>query len=68
MEAIQKMRPEKESGPSEASVKIIITRGKIEVKVIMNMCQRVLNSRRMRNEQNTCVIVPIFKACPENSP
>ena len=40
---------------------MIVASGKIGVKVMMELCQRVLDGRRMHDEWKTSVIVPIFK-------
>ena len=41
---------------------MIVASDEIEVKVMMELCQRVLNDRGMPDEWKTSVIVPIFKA------
>ena len=43
----------------EASVKIVIARGETEFKLIVNLCQSVLDGREMHGEW-TCVILPIL--------
>ena len=45
VEAIQKMKSEKATRPSEVSVEMIVASGEIGVKVIMKLCQRVLNAK-----------------------
>ena len=40
---------------------MIATNGEIWVKVMMNLCQRVLNDKGMSDEWKTSVIVSIFK-------
>ena len=40
---------------------MIVASGEIEVKVIMELCQHVLDGREMPDEWKTSVIVPIFK-------
>ena len=47
VEAIQSMKSRKATRPSEVSVKMIITSGKIGVKVMMELCWRVLDGRGM---------------------
>ena len=42
-EAMQRMKLEKATGPSEVSVKMIVARGKFRVKVMMELCQHVLD-------------------------
>ena len=61
VEAMQRMKSEKATGPSEVSVEIIIASGEIGVKVMMELCQCVLDGRGMLDEWKTSVIVPIFK-------
>ena len=61
VEAIQSMKSGKATGTSEVSVEMIIASGEIGVKVIMELCQRVLDGRGMPDEWKTSVIVPIFK-------
>ena len=60
-EAIQMMKSEKATGTSEVSVEMIVASGEIGVKVMMELCQRVLDGRGMPDEWKTSVIVPIFK-------
>ena len=57
--AMQKMKSGKATGPSEVSVEMIVASGDIEVKVMMELCQRVF--RGMPDEWKTSVMVPIFK-------
>ena len=61
VEAMQKMKSGKATGQFEVSVEMIVASGKIEVKVMMELCQRVLDGRGMPDEWKTSVIVPIFK-------
>ena len=61
VEAMQKMKSGKATGPSEVSVEMIVASGEIVVKVIMELCQRVLGGRGMPDEWKTKVIVPIVK-------
>ena len=61
VEAMQKMKSGKATGPSEISVGMIVASGEIGMKVMMEMCQRILDGREMPDEWKTSVIVPIFK-------
>ena len=61
VEAIQRMKSGKATGPSEVSVEMIVASGKIGVKVMMVLCQHVLDGRGMPDEWKTNAIVPIFK-------
>ena len=45
VEAMQKMKSGKATGPSEISVEMIVASGKIWVKVMMELCQHVLNGK-----------------------
>ena len=61
VEAMQRMKSGKATGPSEVSVEMIVANGKISVKVMMELCQCLLGGRRMPDEWKTRVTVPIFK-------
>ena len=61
VEANQSMKSGKATGTSEVNVEIIVASGEIGVKVMMELCQRVLDGRGMPNKWKTSVIVPIFK-------
>ena len=61
VEAIHKMKSGKGIGPSEVSVEMIVASDEIKVKVMIELCQPVLDGRRMLNEWKTSVTVPIFK-------
>ena len=61
VEAMQKMKSGKATGPSEVSLEMIVASGEIGVKVIMELCQRVLDGRGMPDEWKTSVIAPLFK-------
>ena len=51
----------KATGPSEVSVEMIVVSGEIGVKVIMELCQHVLDGRGMPDEWKINVMVFIFK-------
>ena len=55
------MKSGKATGTSGVSVEMIVASGEIGVKVMMELCQRVLDGRGMPDEWKTNVIVPIFK-------
>ena len=61
VEAIQSMKLGKATGTSEVSVEMIVASGEIGVKVMMELCQHVLDGRGMPDKWKTSVIVPIFK-------
>ena len=54
VEAMQKMKSKKATEPSEVSVEMIVASGKIGVKVMMELCQHVLDGRGMPDEWKTC--------------
>ena len=60
VEAIQSIKSGKATGPSEVSVEMMVASGEIGVKVMMELCQHVLDSRGMSDEWKTSVIEPIF--------
>ena len=61
VETMQEMKSGKATGTSEVCVGRIIASGKIGVKVMMELCQRVLDGGGMPDEWKTGVIVSIFK-------
>ena len=61
MEAIQSVKSGKTTGTFEVSVEMIVASGEIGVKVMIELCQHVLDGRGMLYEWKTSVIVPIFK-------
>ena len=50
VEAIQSMKSGKATGTYEASVEMIVASGEIGVKVMMELCQRILDGRGMPDE------------------
>ena len=60
VEAIQSIKSGKATGPSEVSVEMMVASGEIRVKVMMELCQHVLDGRGMSDEWKTSVIEPIF--------
>ena len=44
------MKSGKATGPSEVNVEMIVASGEIGMKVIMDLCQRVLDGRGMPDE------------------
>ena len=59
VKAMQRMKSGKATQPSEVSVEIIVASGEIGVKVMMELCQHVLDGRGMPDEWKTSVIVPM---------
>ena len=55
------MKSGKATGPSEVDSEMIIASGDTRIKVKVELCQRVLDSRGIPEEWKTCVVVPIFK-------
>ena len=58
VKAMQNIKSGKASGLSEISVEMIVASGEIRVKVMMKLCQHVLDGRKMPDEWKTNVIVP----------
>ena len=50
VEAMQRMKLGKATGPSEASVEMIVLGGEIGFKVMVDLCQHVLDGRGMPDE------------------
>ena len=44
------MKLERVARPSEVNTKMIVASGKIEVKVMMKLCQHVLDGKEITNE------------------
>ena len=61
VEATQKMKSGKATGPSEVSVEMIVASDKVKNKVMMELYQHVLDGGGMPDEWKTSVVVPIFK-------
>ena len=61
VEAMPRMKSKKATGPLEVSGEMKVASGEIGVKMIMELCQHVLNGRGIPDEWKTSVIVPIFK-------
>ena len=61
VKAMQNIKSGKATGPFEVSVEMIVASGEIGVKVMMGLCQRVLDGRGIPDEWKTGKIVPIFK-------
>ena len=56
-----KMKSGNATGPSEVNVEMIVASDEIGIKVMMDLCQRVLDGREMTDKGNTSAIVSIFK-------
>ena len=59
--AKQRTKSGKATGPSEVSVEMIVASDKIGVKVMVELCQRVLDGREMPDKWKSSVILLIFK-------
>ena len=59
---MQKMKSGKATGPSEVSVEMIVASGEIRVKVMMELCQSVLDGKGVPDEWKTSAIVPFFNS------
>ena len=58
--AIKVMKPGKAAGPSEVCAEMISASG-VGVRVMVKLCQRVLNGKEIPDEWQTSVLIPIFK-------
>ena len=45
----------------EVNIKMIEAYGKIEIKFMVKLCQRVLDGKEITHEWKTSVVVPIYK-------
>ena len=61
VEAMQKMKSGTATELSEVSVEMVVASGEIGVKVMMELCQHVLDGRGMPDEWKTSLVVPIFQ-------
>ena len=59
--AIKVMKPGKAAGPSKVCAEMISASKEVGVSVMVELCQRVLDEKRMPDEWQTSVLVPIFK-------
>ena len=59
--AIKVMKPGKAARPSEVCEEMISASGEVGVSVMVELCQRVLDGKKMPDEWQTSVLVPIFK-------
>ena len=55
-----KMKLGKAVGPSEVNTGAIVASGKIGVEVMVKLCQRVLDGKRIPHKCMTNVVVPIY--------
>ena len=55
------MKPEKVAGSSELRAEMVSASGEVRVRVMVELCQRVLDGKEMPDEWQTSVLVPIFK-------
>ena len=62
VEAMQKIKLRKETGPSEAGVEIIVASGETGVKVMMKLFQCVLDGREIPDGWKTIAIASIFNS------
>jgi len=61
VKAIGSMKTRKAPGSSEVSTEMVIASGETGIRVLMELCQRVLHGKGMLDEWKTSVVVPIFK-------
>ena len=55
------MKAGKAVGPSEVSTEMIAASGEVGIRVMMELCQRLLDGKGMPEEWKTSVVIPIFK-------
>ena len=60
-EAIRKMKQGKAAGLSKVTTKIVVAGGRIAEKVMLQLCQRILDRKGIPDEWKTSVVVPNFK-------
>ena len=60
VEAMRKIKLGKVSGLSMVSVEMIVASGELEVKVMMDLCQRVLDGEGMPDEWKTWCNIAYF--------
>ena len=61
VKTIGEMKVGKAAGPSEVSVEMIAASGEIGISVMVELCQGMLDGRRMPDEWVLSVVVPICK-------
>ena len=59
--AAKKMELENALGHSEVNTEMIVASGKIEVEVVVKLCQHVLDGKEIPDEQKTRAVVSIHK-------
>ena len=59
--AIKVIKLEKAAGPSKVCAEMISASEEVGVSVMVELCQRVLDGKRMSDEWQTSVLVPLFK-------
>ena len=55
------MKQGKATGLSEVTTETIVADGRIAEEVMLQLCQQVLDRKRIRDKWKTSVVVPIFK-------
>ena len=58
---LKAMKAGKVAGPSEVCAESISSSEKVEISVMLKLCQRVLDRKEIQDEKQTSVLVPIFK-------
>ena len=59
--ATKVMKLGKAAGPCEVYAEMIFASGEVGINVMMELCQHLLDGKRMPDEWQTSVLVPIFK-------
>ena len=60
-EEVGKMESGKAAGPSKVSVEMLAASGEIGIDLMVELCQSMLDGRRIPDEWALSVVVPIFK-------
>ena len=58
--ALKVTKPGKAAGPSEVCSEMISASGEVGVSVMVELCQCMLNGKRMPDEWQTSVLIPFF--------
>ena len=59
--AMREMKTGKAVGPSEVSTEMIAASGEVGIRVMIELCQRLLDGKGMPEEWKTSVVMPIFE-------
>ena len=60
MEAFKYLKIGKAPGPTEVYAEMILASGDVVIRVLMELCHRILDEKRMPEDWATSVEIPIF--------